>query len=211
MSKGVIQSRFYFFIQLAASSAALKIHSLDYCFEINGREHHTDRYDAMHRDSVAGASANLVVRRGQLFRVVVTLNRPFDSERDSMSFIFTLQDEEKPNHGHGTLIGTTLAANSANLGNPHEWASAIDGKHGNVLEIIIKPSANAPIGEWNFDIDTQLMHGGGASTFKAPTNFYLIFNPWCHDDLVYMGSKLKPQSMFRQLFKMIFFIRQTGS
>lgn len=170
----------------------LKIHSIDFCFEINGREHHTDKFDAMHRDSVPGGIANLVVRRGQPFRMVVTLNRPYDLSRDSISFIFTLQDEEKPNHGHGTLIGTSLADSSSKLGNSYEWASAIDGKHGNVLEIIIKPSANAPIGEWSFDIDTQLIRGGGATTFRTPANFFLIFNPWCHDDLVYMASMDNP-------------------
>lgn len=143
----------------------------------------------MHRDSIPGGNSNLVVRRGQSFRLMVILNRPYDPNSDSISFIFTLQGEEKPNHGHGTLIGTTLSENSSSLGDSYEWATAIDAKHGNSLDIIVKPAANAPIGEWSFDIDTQLKNGGGAYTFKTPTTFYLIFNPWCHDDLVYMGSK----------------------
>lgn len=143
----------------------------------------------MHRDSIPGGNLNLVVRRGQSFRLMIILNRPYDPALDSISFIFTIQDEEKPNHGHGTLIGTTLNENSSSLGNSYEWATAIESKHGNSLNIIVKPAANAPIGEWSFDIDTQLIIGGGAYTFKAPTTFYLIFNPWCQDDLVYMRSK----------------------
>lgn len=143
----------------------------------------------MHRDSIPGGNSNLVVRRGQSFRLMVILNRPYDPTSDSISFIFTLQDEEKPNHGHGTLIGTTLNENTSSLGSSYEWATTIDSKHGNSLDIIVKSAANAPIGEWSFDIDTQLINGGGAYTFKTPTTFYLIFNPWCHDDLVYMGSK----------------------
>lgn len=177
-------------IHLADSSGALKVHSLDFCFETNGRDHHTDRYDAMHRSSAPGLTSNLVVRRGQPFRLIVSFNRPFDAFRDSISFIFTLRDDERPNHGHGTLVGTSLKYDSYDLGSSTEWSCVIDGKHGNILEILVKPAANAAIGEWNFDIDTQLTQGGGASTFKSPTTFFLLFNPWCLDDLVYMGGNV---------------------
>lgn len=170
------------------SSAALKVHSLDFCLEANGREHHTDKYDTMHRSSDTRLASNLVVRRGQPFRIIISFNRPFDSMRDSISFIFTLRDDDRPNHGHGTLVGTALKYDSYDLGNSYEWSCIIDGKHGDILDILIKPAANAPIGEWNFDIDTQLTQGGGAGTFKSPNSFIVLFNPWCLDDLVYMGG-----------------------
>ncbi|XP_031617392.1 annulin isoform X1 [Contarinia nasturtii] len=165
-----------------SSSDALRVHSLDLCIEINGREHHTDKYDAMHRRST------LIIRRGQPFRFIINFNRPFDSFRDSISFIFTLRGDDRPNHGHGTLVGTSLKYDSNDLGDSHEWSCIVDGKHGNRLEILVKPAANAAIGEWNFDIDTQLSQGGGAATFKSPNSFYILFNPWCIDDLVYMGD-----------------------
>lgn len=163
------------------------MHSLDFCFEINGREHHTDKYDAMHRNTVA---SNLVIRRGQPFRLIISFNRPYNSVRDSISFIFTLRDDDRPNHGHGTLVGTTLQHDSLHFGDAHEWSCILDSKHGDVLEILVKPSATAAIGEWNIDIDTQVNEtiGGGASTFKSPNTFYMLFNPWCRDDLVYMGG-----------------------
>lgn len=162
------------------------MNSLDFCFEINGREHHTDKYDAMHRNKVA---SNLVIRRGQPFRLVVSFNRPIDSSRDSVSLIFTLLGDDRPNHGHGTLVGTPLKYDSYDLGDSHEWSCVIDGKHGNILEILVKPAANAAIGEWNFDIDTQQTQSGGATTFKSPNSFFMLFNPWCQDDLVYMGGE----------------------
>lgn len=173
------------------SSGALRVHSLDFCIDSNGREHHTDKYDAMHRNSVPGLDANLVVRRGQPFRLIINFNRPFDSFRDSISFIFTLRDDDRPNHGHGTLVGTSLKYDSYDLGASYEWSCAVDGKHGNVLEILVKSAANAAIGEWNFDIDTQLSQGGGAATFKSPKTFFLLFNPWCQDDLVFMRGELR--------------------
>lgn len=177
---------FYFSIKLAYdSSGALRVHSLDFCIETNGRDHHTDKYDVMHRNSVA---TNLVIRRGQPFRLIVSFNRPFDSLRDAISFIFTLRDDDRPNHGHGTLVGTSLKLDPYDLGASHEWSCVIDEKHGNLLEILVKPAANAAVGEWNFDIDTQI-RPGGATTFKSPNTFFMLFNPWCQDDQVYMGGK----------------------
>lgn len=142
----------------------------------------------MHRRSTPGLQTKLIIRRGQPFRFVINFNRPFDSFRDSISFIFTLRGDDRPNHGHGTLVGTSLKYDSYDLGNSYEWSCIVDGKHGNMLEILVKPAANAAVGEWNFDIDTQLIQGGGAATFKSPNSFYIIFNPWCSDDLVYMGG-----------------------
>ena len=167
------------------------MHSLDFCLDTNGQDHHTSRYDAMHRSTTPGLTSNLVVRRGQPFRLIVNFNRPFDAYRDSISIIFTLRDDDRPNHGHGTLIGTALKHDSYDLGGVNEWGCTIDGKHGNILDIIVKPAANAIIGEWNFDIDTQLTQGGGAASFKSPTTFFLLFNPWCLDDDVYMGGLLR--------------------
>lgn len=112
----------------------------------------------MNRNPNIGFTSNLVVRRGQVFRVILGFDRSFDSVRDAISFIFTLQDTEKPNHGHGTLVGTSLKYDSFNLGESFEWVCAIDAKYNNFLEILIKPAANAPIGEWRFDVDTQLRH-----------------------------------------------------
>lgn len=168
------------------SSGALRVHSLDFCFEINGREHHTDKYEAMHRNKVP---SNLVIRRGQPFRLIISFNRPFDPLTDSISFIFTLKDDDRPNHGHGTLVGTALKYNAYDFGSPHEWSCIVDGKHGDILDILIKPAATAAVGEWNFDIDTHHMQGSGAATFKSPNSFYLLFNPWCQDDSVYMGGE----------------------
>lgn len=165
------------------------MHSLDFCFDVNGRDHHTDKYDAMHRSSKPGLASTLIIRRGQPFRLIMSFNRPFDSYKDSISFIFTLRDDDRPNHGHGTLVGTSLKPDSYDLGNSYEWSCIIDGKHGNILEVLIKPAANAAVGEWKFDIDTQLTQGGGADTFKSPNNFYILFNPWCVDDLVYLEGK----------------------
>lgn len=133
-------------------------------------------------------TTKLVIRRGQPFKIRLILNRPYVRDKDNISFIFTLHTDEKPSHGHGTLIGTTLQFNSYELGGPLEWGSAIESMNGDVLNVLIKPAANAPIGEWRVDVDSQLYNIQGIRSFKYPSTFYVLFNPWCQDDQVYMAG-----------------------
>lgn len=57
---------------------------IDFCIETNGENHHTSKYDLMTRP----ADRCLVVRRGQPFKLDILLNRPFDANKDAISFIF---------------------------------------------------------------------------------------------------------------------------
>lgn len=133
-----------------------------------------------------GEEKKLIVRRGQPFKVRLTTNRPFSRARDMLNFVFTLTNDEKPSHGHGTLVGCLLKKNSYELGESNEWGSAIESINGVELEVLIKPSCRAPIGEWKVDIDTQVSDQEGVRNFKYPSTFYVLFNPWCKDDQVYM-------------------------
>lgn len=138
----------------------------------------------MHRGG--GLDSNLVVRRGQAFRLVLTLSRPFDVASDAMSLVFTMTDDDKPNAGHGTLIGISLKRDTYDLGSSYEWCCGIEAKHGTILELLVKTAANAAIGEWRCEIDTHMQGSSGAATYKSPATFFLLFNPWCSADLVYL-------------------------
>lgn len=52
----------------------------------NGKDHHTFDYEMMERP----VDANLVVRRGQPFNLVLKFNRNFDPATDAVSLIFTV-------------------------------------------------------------------------------------------------------------------------
>lgn len=140
----------------------------------------------MQRNPVDGEK--LICRRGQPFKIRLHLNRPYVRSQDAISFLFTLADDDKPSLGHGSLIGCPLRYNSYELGDPLEWGSAIDAINGDVLTVLIKPAATAAIGEWRVDVDTQLQQGNGMKSFKYPSTFYVLFNPWCKDDQVYLAD-----------------------
>ncbi|XP_055541423.1 annulin-like isoform X2 [Wyeomyia smithii] len=171
------------------SADVLTVKAVDLCIEENGKLHHTKRFELMNRDSGGGLPARLVVRRGQLFRLRLMCDRPFDRSRDAMSLIFSVGDEERPTHGHGTLVGVALQQYLHMIENPLEWGAAIDFVSGDVLEILVKAAATAPVTKWKLDIDTKLLAEGYGKSYSLLLPFYLLFNPWCEDDQVYLDDK----------------------
>lgn len=69
----------------------LIIRKIDPCVMTNGTNHHTSQYDLMSRPN----DPQLVVRRGKPFRLDVYLSRPYNEEKDGISFIFTVEGKGK--------------------------------------------------------------------------------------------------------------------
>lgn len=142
----------------------------------------------MARESQPGLKPQLVVRRGQPFRLKLTCSRPYNKSSDGISLVFTVADDEKPTFGHGTLVPVALAKNAYELGGHLEWGAAIESVSGDVLTVLIKPSAEAPVTQWKVDIDTKDMDTGSSKTFSLLQPIFILFNPWCEDDQVFMSN-----------------------
>lgn len=142
----------------------------------------------MNRDSVPGLKSQLIVRRGQAFRLKLTCNRPYRKSTDGLSFVFTVADDEKPTFGHGTLVPIALAQHAYDLGGPLEWGAAVESVNGDVLTVVVKPGAQAAVTQWKVDIDSKDKETGDTKTFSLHNNIFILFNPWCEDDQVYMAN-----------------------
>ncbi|XP_029048718.1 annulin isoform X1 [Osmia bicornis bicornis] len=162
----------------------LTIIDVDPCIAENGSLHRTSRYDLMSRQD---DKSRLVVRRGQEFYLHLTLSRDYDPNIDGMSIVFTVDGVEQPQYGHGTLVATAvLYPGEVSEGS---WQATIDAVQTNFLRLKIVPSANAIIGKWKMDIDTKNRNLDGAISYTMKQPFYLIFNPWCPEDIVYMEDE----------------------
>lgn len=181
----------------APSADVLTIKKVDLCIEENGKLHHTKRYELMTRDGQVGPPPRLVVRRGQAFRLRLICDRPFDRSRDAMSLIFTVDGEERPTHGHGSLVGVALQQYRHMIEDPLEWGAAIDFISGDALEILVKPAATAAVTKWRLDFDTKLLSEGFGKSYSLQQSFYLLFNPWCKDDQVYLEGMI---NQFSEIF-----------
>ncbi|RZF45384.1 hypothetical protein LSTR_LSTR002827 [Laodelphax striatellus] len=169
----------------SAAPDVLVVKEVDLCLSLNGKEHHTEQYHAIRREN----RPQLVVRRGQQFQMDLVLSRAFNSNLDAISFIFTCANTKKPNHGQGTLVAVPLLVKSAP--SVDSWTATIDRSSENVISVQITPAANCIVGEWKMDIDTKLMDNSALS-FNLDAPFYVLFNPWCQDDQVYIdGEELR--------------------
>ncbi|GAB0089081.1 annulin [Sergentomyia squamirostris] len=160
----------------------LTVRHVDLCLDQNGTEHHTKRFELMQRDAIPGQSAQLVVRRGQAFRLKIGCTRPFDRNKDFVSFTFTIHDDNRPGQTHGTA----LKFSENDLGDAHEWGAAVQEIHGDILDVLVKAPATASVTFWRVDIDTKLQGTSAAKIFTFRHPIVVLFNPWCSDDDVYM-------------------------
>lgn len=159
----------------------LTVRHVDLCLEQNGTEHRTNRFEIMQRDAIPGEMSKLVVRRGQPFRFRIACHRPFDFNRDTLNFSFIIHDEKRPGQTHGSA----LKLRQNDLGEPHEWGAALTSIQGDILDVLVKAPASAPVTFWRVEIDTKLQSGGTRTfTFRSP--IITLFNPWCPDDEVFL-------------------------
>ncbi|EDV31392.1 uncharacterized protein Dana_GF14572, isoform A [Drosophila ananassae] len=163
----------------SANSAVLGVVRIDPCLEDNHDEHHTSHFYA------AAAKEALIVRRGEPFRLRIHFNRDYSPSKDAISFIFSVADDVRPSPGHGTLTALVPHDGIDYLGDTLEWGAGIESHEGQILTVLIKPPSTCPVTEWRLDIDTKLL-GDGSKSYPLPLPLYVLFNPWCPEDQVYL-------------------------
>ncbi|XP_054282567.1 annulin-like [Macrosteles quadrilineatus] len=166
----------------SSEAEVLKVREVDMCFNTNGADHHTYRYELMTRP----VNPQLVVRRGQSFQVDLVLSRAYNPAIDAISFVFTVAETDKPSYGHGTLMVVPLLAKGSSTG--ESWTAVLQRSSENVITVHITPSATCIVSAWKMDIDTKLLNDGAIS-YSCKTKIYILFNPWCKKDQVYMKEE----------------------
>ncbi|KAM9251662.1 protein-glutamine gamma-glutamyltransferase K [Cariama cristata] len=151
------------------------------------------------RGLVVGSSANriahhtsefacprLVVRRGQPFDLRVLLPRPFDPDADGLCVELTLGPN--PQVAKGTHVLIPLGETSATgwTAEEEEREEGAERAGGSALNLCLTAPPDAPIGRYRLSIKTRTGAGEYAAPFDDANDFFLLFNPWCPDDAVYM-------------------------
>lgn len=130
--------------------------------------------------------SQLVVRRGQPFKLILMTNRKYNEENDALCFIFTVSDEEHPTIGHGTLVAVPLLKKIDKKSN--DWCAVLEDYDDESMTVRITPSVNCVVAQWKMDIDCRLKDNGAIS-YSHDNGIYILFNPWNIHDQVYMESK----------------------
>ncbi|XP_043465053.1 annulin-like isoform X2 [Leptopilina heterotoma] len=163
-------------------STVLTVDALDPLIVENGSAHRTSKYEIMNR---VGKEALLVVRRGQEFYINLTLSRNYDPINDGISLVFKLDGASHTTSGQRTLVAIPVLGRNETSSDT-TWQATVAESHENEIKIKIKTSPDAIIGKWKIEIDTRNKDSGGAISSNVNEPFYLLFNPWCTEDAVYL-------------------------
>lgn len=100
-------------------------------------------------------------------------------------FIIVLADESKPSYGHGTLVAVPLLRRPEKY---QTWQATIESAEDNNLRVQIIPSPECVVAKWRMEVDTKALDDG-AYSYCWETGIYILFNPWCKQDQVFLKSE----------------------
>ncbi|KAF2983916.1 hypothetical protein EK904_005275, partial [Melospiza melodia maxima] len=147
------------------TESSLKVTGVDFLKRQNTRQHHTDGYNIQ----------SLVVRRGQPFQVQVSLSRELRAA-DKLTLRFGIG--ESPMKNRGSLLSLKPEREDFN-----GWKISMVERKGRECLLSVTSAPNAPVGIYNMQVKT------GSNIYKPENGVvYLLFNPWCEDDVVYMSN-----------------------
>ncbi|NXD08709.1 TGM4 glutamyltransferase, partial [Nothocercus nigrocapillus] len=150
----------------SSAEPQLMVTRVDFLKSKNTRLHHTDAYD----------NQSLVARRGQGFEMKLFFNKQ-PSASDKVKLQFSIGD--KPMKTQGTLISLNPRSGKDCDG----WRATITTSSSKECLVAVTSSPNAIVGKYSLKVVT------GSNSYKPENDaVYLLFNPWCQEDAVFMAG-----------------------
>ncbi|CAL8238719.1 unnamed protein product, partial [Lota lota] len=158
----------------------LKVESVDLMSEQseqNRKEHHTDLYDG----------DDLILRRGQTFTMWLVLSRPFNHTTDKLHL--ELKTGFMPAVAKGTHVIIPLVDELQD----NRWEAKIVKQEGNRVQLSANSTPTAVIGGYRLSVVTSGPKTEVTSIHQSTDHIYMLFNPWCKGDAVFMDEEKERQ------------------
>lgn len=160
----------------------LGVQDVDIMSSENANRHYTDKFTAR-----PNSKPKLIVRRGFPFKLRLKLSRNCDWKKDGIVLVFTAKDAPNPSYSQGTMIlCPVLRPDDESL--PSEgWRSKFIEKEDKAVVVEVISPPNSIVGEWSLVVDSQF-RGDRTRIQKhsCDKSLFLLFNPWCNGDTVFM-------------------------
>ncbi|KAL1249296.1 hypothetical protein QQF64_020301, partial [Cirrhinus molitorella] len=159
----------------AATERLLMVRSVDFLKSKDGqnrRDHHTDAY----------FSDKLIVRRGQTFQMWIEFSRPFNPKSDNLQLQLKLEPIFSSNPG------IRISVPLVDVLEDGRWEMKIVEQKDNRVRLSVNTLPTASIGRYKVTVACF------STRFKllfpcTPNDVYMLFNPWCEDDPVYLDNE----------------------
>ncbi|KAK2155991.1 hypothetical protein LSH36_224g02007 [Paralvinella palmiformis] len=174
----------------AKVTSPLKVKSLDLNAAGNARNHQTDMYQMTDESKDVNGDivpAQLVVRRGKEFTMTLTFDREFGSD-DQIRLVLQLGDRPLVSKGTSVQVSPEYMLRS------RHWSCSLQSTKGDKITLAVLSPPTCYVGRWKLVVETWLKKEAKNKvdvlkyTHQHPV--YIIFNPFCKDDQVYMGDEV---------------------
>ncbi|XP_070603301.1 coagulation factor XIII A chain isoform X2 [Erythrolamprus reginae] len=149
------------------------VHIFSREYEINKKEHHTDKY----------YNFKLIVRRGQSFHIQITFTREYNPEKDQFWIEYLIG--RYPQQNKGTYIRVPLVQELEN----DKWGAKITHRANTSVALNIMPAADCIVGKFRMYVAVLTPMGILRTRRNLDTDTYILFNPWCKEDAVFMDEE----------------------
>uniref|UniRef100_A0A8C2HXV3 Protein-glutamine gamma-glutamyltransferase K n=1 Tax=Cyprinus carpio TaxID=7962 RepID=A0A8C2HXV3_CYPCA len=139
----------------------------------NRQEHHTHCFLDDH----------LIIRRGQCFNIWVDLCRPFNPSSDKLHL------ELKLGHIPSIRDGTYVIVPIVEEFKKDCWGAKIVEQGQNRIKLCVHSVPTACVGRYQLSVVTHCPGGRFTLPCVPENDIYMLFNPWCKDDCVYLSDE----------------------
>ncbi|CAE1321058.1 TGM1 [Acanthosepion pharaonis] len=159
----------------------LKVQSVDFHNKSNREKHHTDEYE----------QKDLIVRRGTPFYLSFTFQQNIQPDRDLI--LLQLVTGNRPQQSKNTINRLTVLSPPKYESNEFRqlWKAKYVELKGNTIKIEVTPTANVLVGVYKVYLETKNINDpeDTPERYQLQDKIYVLFNPWCKDDTVYMEDE----------------------
>lgn len=162
----------------------LKVSHIEFYVNDNSVKHHTQKYELLKSDQQC-----LIVRRGQnMFLTIRFHPRPFDPQQDWVKFVFLFGPT--PNVARGSKVELLLMPKE-NFSKPEGmWDVRIANRNNRDLVLELRLPPTLYVGLWKCHVVSRLKSfKEREQKFECPCDIYVLFNPWCKEDTVYIEDE----------------------